>query len=304
MPKAPKKPPAPGVAELLADFLSHLAASDHSKSCMNSYDGNISRFADWIIEKYGSFNPAAVSPLDAIEYRGYLQGKKGRKNGKAKPGTVNHALVSLRVFFAWLGKNGAVRSNSLEGIKPVATARAPAPKWLSRNEQTALVHAVQDGGRLRDMAMVAIMLHAGLRVSEVCSLGRNDIEISDRKGVVQVFHGKGNKFREIPLNNTVRKILARWMSQNASGVLFPNRYGGPISVSGVEKLMAKYAYRAKLEASPHSLRHAFCKNLIDMGVPIDQVAMLAGHSSLDVTRRYTTPSMADLQAAVDKTAWE
>ncbi|MDA8336688.1 MAG: site-specific integrase, partial [Peptococcaceae bacterium] len=55
---------------------------------------------------------------------------------------------------------------------------------------------------------------------------------------------------------------------------------------------------------PHALRHAFCKNLIDLGVPIDQVAVLAGHSSLDVTRRYTVPSMADLQAAVEKTSWE
>ena len=70
-------------------------------------------------------------------------------------------------------------------------------------------------------------------------------------------------------------------------------------------MFAEYAYHAKIkDVSPHTLRHTFCKNLIDQGVPIDQVAVLAGHSSLDTTKRYTAPSMADLQAAVDRTAWE
>jgi len=213
--------------------------------------------------------------------------------------------VALRVFFAWLVKGGLVRSNPLEDIKPVATGGTPAPKWLARREQTALVHAVQADGSLRDMAIVAVMLHAGLRVSEVCALDRGDIEISERKGAVIVRHGKGNKYRTVALNKTVRRVLSDWLLANPAGPLFPNRYGRPISVSGVEKMVARYAYQAKLEGvTPHSLRHTFCKNLVDLGVPIDQVAMLAGHSSLEVTRRYTAPSMADLQAAVDRAAWE
>lgn len=54
--------------------------------------------------------------------------------------------------------------------------------------------------------------------------------------------------------------------------------------------MVDYTYQAKLEdVTPHTFRHTFCKNAIDMGIPIDQVAMMAGHSSLDVTKRYTVP---------------
>lgn len=161
------------------------------------------------------------------------------------------------------------------------------------------------GGKTRDVTLVGIMLHAGLRVSEVCALGREDVILSDRTGKIIVRKGKGNKYREVPLNKTIRTILYRWLEEKPEGPLFPNRNGNEMSSRAVFDVVAKYAYSAKLlEVTPHTLRHTFCKNLIDMGVPIDQVAVMAGHSSLDVTKRYTAPSMADLQKAVERTAWE
>lgn len=291
---------------ILNDFKTHLQTTDRVAS-VPTYMGVVKAFAEWLAGKYGDFNPSSVSPLDVAEYRSHLQNQKGRKGKLMSPVTVNKNLVSLRMFFAWLKKNDRVRDNPVAGVKQVALANKPVPKWLNRNEQAALIHAVQDGGNLRDMALVGIMLHAGLRVSEVCALDRTDIEISERKGVVRVRQGKGNKYREVPLNKSIRKILADWMDMNLEGPLFPNRYGRAIGVQGIEKLFGEYVDRArpKLDSvTPHALRHSFCKNLIDMGVPLDQVTMLAGHSSMDVTKRYTAPSIADLQAAVEKMAWE
>ncbi|GBF35421.1 integrase-recombinase protein [Desulfocucumis palustris] len=293
---------------LLDGFKAHLQFTDRSASS-DTYLGIVKAFAGWMNTKYGDFNPASVSPLDVTEYRGYLQNQKGRKGKPMSPLTINKKIVSLRVFFTWLEKSGQVRDNPVSGVKQIALANKSVPKWLNRNEQAALIHAVQDGGNLRDMAIVGIMLHAGLRVSEVFVLDRADIEISHRKGVVRVRRGKGNKYREVPLNKTIRKILVDWMNMNPNQEvpLFPNRYGRAIGVQGIEKLFSYYVNRArpKLDnVTPHSLRHTFCKNLIDSGVSLDQVAMLAGHSSMDVTKRYTAPSMNDLQAAVEKTAWE
>jgi len=246
----------------------------------------------------------AVSPLDLVEYRAYLQQHGGRQKTGAAPATVNRALVSLKIFFNWLVKKRQINASPAEDIKSVAVATTPAPKWLDRNEQARLMHAIRKGGSARDEALIGMMLHAGLRVSELCSINKEAIQISDRKGQVAVT-GKGNKYREVPLNITIRKILQPWLEQNQTEVLFPNRYGKPISSRGVFKLVAEYAYQAKLEnVSPHTLRHTFCKNAIDYGTPIDQVAIMAGHSSLDVTKRYTTPSMADLQDAVERMAWE
>jgi len=290
---------------LLDRFNNHLYQTDRGRTA-RIYVGDAKRFAEWIADRYEVFDPAAVSPLDIIEYRRYLQdspGRPGRKENKTA-GTVNRILISLRVFFGWMVKTGQIQMNPMEGIKPVAVSGIIAPKWLDRRQQAALIHTVQGKGKLRDIAIIGIMLHAGLRISEVCGLNRNNIKITERTGSVNVT-GKGNKVRIVPLNKTVRKMISNWLKANPEGPLWPNRYGKPIGQRGVFKMFAEYAYHAKIkDVSPHTLRHTFCKNLIDQGVPIDQVAVLAGHSSLDTTKRYTAPSMADLQAAVDRTAWE
>lgn len=72
---------------------------------------------------------------------------------------------------------------------------------------------------------------------------------------------------------------------------------------GIYYLVKKYAYEARIEKiTPHTLRHTFGKNLVDAGVPLDRIATLLGHSSLNTTRIYTVPSQADLQDAVETIA--
>lgn len=284
------------------DFKLHLEETDRGSS-VKSYLADIKKFGVWIINKYGGFNAGAVTPLDMVEYRRHLQEKGGRNGAPAAPATVNRALVSLKIFFGWLVKKREVKDNPVEDIKMVAVAATPAPKWLDRNEQNRIFRIVREAST-RDEAIIGLLLHAGLRVGELCSLSRDSIYMTPRPGNVAVT-GKGNKYREIPLNSTVRKILERWLKENPDGPLFPNHRDKSISVRGVFHLVIQYAYLAKLhDVTPHTFRHTFCKNLIDMGVPIDQVAMLAGHSRLDITKRYTAPSMADLEAAVERTAWE
>jgi site-specific recombinase XerD len=74
---------------------------------------------------------------------------------------------------------------------------------------------------------------------------------------------------------------------------------GPLTSRGLQNIFAKYAEMAKLEISPHSLRHTFCKNLVNAGVSLEKIAALAGHESLETTRRYTEPSLKDLEKAVE-----
>lgn len=280
---------------ILNGFERRLVETDRGNST-RSYVGDAIRFGNWMEGRAGYIKQAC--PLDLVQYRNYLQAE-----GKS-PATINRALISLRLLYSWLKSLGEVADNPVDDIKSVAVAAPPAPKWLDRSQQAALMRAVR-GGKTRDVTLVGIMLHAGLRVSEVCALDREDVILSDRTGKIIVRKGKGNKYREVPLNKTIRTILYHWLEEKPEGPLFPNRNGNEMSSRAVFDVVAKYAYSAKLsEVTPHTLRHSFCKNLIDMGVPIDQVAMMAGHSSLDVTKRYTAPSLADLQTAVEKTAWE
>ncbi|MGB9792841.1 MAG: tyrosine-type recombinase/integrase [Thermacetogeniaceae bacterium] len=291
------------IKKVLDGFSKHLLGKDRGASAV-SYAGDVRKFIVWCVEKHGSFSPQEISPLDIVNYRDYLQECGGRDGGRAAPATVNRALVSLRLFFGWLHESGEIPYNPAADVRPVKTNKRLAPKWLTRREQAALMRAVKSKGNPRDEAMIGLMLHAGLRIGELCSLKREDVEIAPRGGHVRVV-GKGNKQRIVPLNATIRKILEAWLRENPHDPIWPNRYGEPISPRGVRKLLQEYAYAAKLKnVTPHTLRHTFCKNLLDSGVPIDQVAMLAGHSSLDVTKVYTAPSEKDLEKAVEKIAWE
>jgi site-specific recombinase XerD len=124
---------------------------------------------------------------------------------------------------------------------------------------------------------------------------------------VKVRQGKGNKQRRVPLNVTIRKILLDYLASlpESQSFLFASNRAERFTPLRVQHLVNRYAYNAHLlHVTPHILRHSFCKNLIDVGVSLDKVALLAGHTSLDVTSRYTTPSEQDLQEAVEHLAWE
>jgi integrase/recombinase XerD len=74
---------------------------------------------------------------------------------------------------------------------------------------------------------------------------------------------------------------------------------------GVDYLVRKYAYQARLQnCTAHTLRHTFAKNLVDAGTPLDQIATLLGHESLDTTRIYVRLSRQDLERAIRRAAGE
>lgn len=180
------------------------------------------------------------------------------------------------------------------------------PQWLDQREQNALLQAVKCGGNTRDLAAVTLMLSCGLRVAELCALTWVDVVVTDRKGMLTVRSGKGNKRREMPLNADARAVLLTLGYGKRSGHLDRIFQGqrGALTPRGVQSMLsgyAKIAGRPGLDAlSPHMLRHTFCKNLVEAGVGLEQVAALASHESMDTTRRYTEPSLRDLVKAVER----
>jgi integrase/recombinase XerD len=215
-------------------------------------------------------------------------------------------LASLSAFCEWAREAGLIPANPVQGISLVEEVR-PAPKWLDKNAQYALLRSVQERGRARDIALITLMLHTGLRVSEVSNLKVSDVNISPRKGAVRVRGGKGDKFRGVPLNANARKALQAHLEElgavEGDRWLFMGKRGGQLKSSGIRYLVQRYAYDARLEGvTPHTLRHTFGKNMVDAGTSLDRVASLLGHDSVDTTRIYTTPSEQDLQREVERIA--
>ena len=293
-----------GNKEVIADYQEYLEQTGKSANTVKAYVHDVRAFASWFEQTTGDeFAPGIVDPREITDYRGHLL-QRG-----SSPATVNRRLVSLRRYFLWAKKRGMTSDTPFEMLERVRVKEQKdmAPRWLSRKEQLSLLRAVRQGEKQRDLAIIQMMLGAGLRISEVANLKLSDIELNDRSGWVYVRTGKGMKPRSIPLSVHVRKALRAYLNarpdEDEEDLFLGQR--GPLSEWGIHAIVKKYAYQARQgDVTAHTLRHSFAKNLVDAGTPLDQVAVLLGHESLDTTKVYTQPSERDLERAVFNAAGE
>jgi site-specific recombinase XerD len=185
---------------------------------------------------------------------------------------------------------------------------AQAPRALSPDEQRDLLRAVERRGIARDRAIVALDLFAGLRLAELAGLDTDDVAVSAWRGRVRVRHGKGDAWREVPLGTELRQTLETWLATRpesaatGAAALFVGYQAGRMTPRAVDLVIRRIGADAGFTLSAHVLRHSFCTNLVRAGHDLVLVAELAGHRRVDTTRRYSLPSAADKQAAIDTIA--
>ncbi|KAB2350387.1 tyrosine-type recombinase/integrase [Actinomadura rudentiformis] len=224
---------------------------------------------------------------------------------KRKPATVNAHLTAIDDF------------NRRIGLGPAAAKRLGLPNLAPRAlDQRAQVRFLREVERspARDRAMAYTAFYAGPRIHELVALNVDDLRISARKGVLIVRMGKGGKYREIPLHPKLRAELQTWLTERAalpgsgagtgSAALFLNARGGRLSARAATGVLNGIADRAGLtvgadeDFTTHVLRHTLGTTLARRGVDVVTIAELLGHS-LETARRYTLPTHADRQAAID-----
>jgi site-specific recombinase XerD len=262
-------------------FLDYLLEQDRAERTIDGYRRDLAHFAAWFEQTTGrSPEPVRVTPLDIREYRQFLRTVK-----RLKPASVNRKLAALKTYFGWARQVGLVAHNPTEGVKSVGQTETR-QRWLSRTQTFALTRAATEAIQLaekkglrpstilakRNAAIVAVLLH-GLRVSEVCDLELTDVILLPRRGLVIVRSGKGGLYREVPLNKDARQALQTWLKarpENGSTLLFTSRSDGPVQPRDIQRMLDKLAHRASGlepdEVTPHKLRHAFGKSLVDAGV--------------------------------------
>jgi integrase/recombinase XerC len=287
----------PASHPLIEAFLQDLARAGKSPRTVEGYRKDLVDFIAWLEGRYGeAFDPKAVLPEDLRDYRQHLLAVR-----RASPATINRRVSALRAFFAYLVSRGEIPSNPAARLSGVRQARA-APKALSEAELRRLLREARRSPNPLHRAVILLLAHTGLRASELCALRLSDVALSERKGKI-VVRGKGDKVREVPLNAEAREALREWMAARPSvpeDALFIGRRGS-LTPSGVWRIVREYARRAGVEAHPHVLRHTFATRLLrEAGADLVTVAELLGHESLNTTARYTRPSEADLEAAVER----
>lgn len=300
---------------------------------IKAYLADVRGFVKWWQQTYGShrFDLVAVTPTDVRDYRSRLT-----KVDHQKTSSVNRRLAALRTFYKWAMLHNMVGRSPLAGLKMDRQQRA-APRWLEPRAEYYLQQALEQRLQLlppdetltptdrliiRDAALIALMWKAGLRVSEVAALDVDDLKIqSSQRGVVIVRLGKGRKYREVPLNAGTIAALRHWLKIRSTfsqlSALFTSKTGRRLAPRAIQSVVEQIGREAASkvpargneereiidvlnELSPHVLRHSCGKRLLDAGAQLTEVAEILGHEDLNITRRYTQPSAADLQRAANR----
>lgn len=279
------------------EFLADLQRQDAAPATARNYAADLRAFARWFADSTGEpFAARAVTPTDLRDYRGYL-----RTNERRQAATINRRLAALRRFFGWAKGAGKIVDLPTESVKGLPAAPRT-PKALAKREVDRLIREAERHGNKRNLAILQLLRHTGLRVGELCNLRLGDVAVSERKGEVLVRGGKGDKDRTVPLNNDVRRALSAYIEVRptvAGDHLFVGQRGEPLQPQGVQLVVRKYARRAGLpDVTPHVLRHTFAKNVLDEGSDLATVQRLLGHERLETTAIYTQPTARDLEEAV------
>ncbi|WP_348622575.1 tyrosine-type recombinase/integrase [Paenibacillus polymyxa] len=295
-------------------FLNHFQQLGRADKTIQNYETAWKAFEKWIRETDPTItDPVYATQKDISDYKRYMLKFGGRNGGPAKPSTMQLYFVQLNAIFKYFAKQGYIPDNPVGPIKKPPAARR-FPKWLSKNEQNALLRELRDN-RLseakRDNAIVVTMLRMGLRVHELCDLKREDLTMSERKGTAYI-HGKGDKDREVPVNADVRTAIQAYLQERKDSIpyVFLSQRSAKISVRAVQHIIAKYRNRTGIKhLTCHSLRHSFGHDLVMKDVDLQRVATLMGHfkedgsPNIEMTMIYTTPGVEDLEAAVESISW-
>ena len=157
--------------------------------------------------------------------------------------------------------------------------------------------AYQKRNALRDAAVIELLFATGIRISELCSLGVENVNLYDQTILI---YGKGSKERKVQIgNDDVLNILQNYKNdfqteiQNC-GHFFVNQNGRELSDQAVRRMINKYTSLAAIDLhiTPHMFRHTFATSLLEADVDIRYIQEILGHSSINITEIYTHVAMS------------
>ena len=268
----------------------------------DAYLADLRGFAAWM-ERAGIDDPVVVTRRDIRRYLAFLS-----TTGAAKRTSARKAS-SLRRYFGWLRRTGVVMDDPTLGVSaPSGDGRLPtvlraADVAAMLDYQSSATDPVGYALAARNTAVLELLYGSGLRVSELCGLDLDHIDLPRRTVVVW---GKGSKQRQVPLSVPARESLDEYRSRHrgvlvsstTGAALFLGRRGGRLDPREVRRIVDS---RAPTPTHPHALRHSFATHLLDGGADLRVVQELLGHADLATTQIYTHVSKERLRSVYEQT---
>lgn len=286
------------LAEAVTDFLSHCRYGKNlSPRTLQAYSIDLRQFSAHLGEKLGI---TSILTVDKAALRDYIQSLFGANAEK----TVKRKVATLKVFFHYLEREDTIPVNPLRKMEVRIKETKRLPRAMPFPELKRLFRHLyaqkeaccdrssrQYSALVRDIAVLELLFATGARISEVCFLKGEDIDL--RRGRVRIL-GKGARERIIQLCDqetlaALRGHISLQGEKEGNGYFFHNRLGRRLSDQSVRAMLKRHAAKAGVKAkiTPHRVRHSVATLLLEEGVDIRHIQHLLGHSSILTTQIYT-----------------
>ena len=280
------------IKRAINDFLEHLEIEkNRAQKTLENYRRYLLHFSAFA----GIKTPSEITAELVRQYRVRLNRTQDCAGNTLKKNTQAYYLIALRSFLKYLAKQNI---NSLAAEK-IELGKIPERKleFLDTDELKRLLNAPQGGdiSAWRDRAILETLFSTGLRVSELCSLNRDNVNIERGEFAVR---GKGSKLRVVFLSDSAKDALKKYLAERSDihEALFVGHHGNlnkkesaRLTPRSVQRLIKKYAVMAGVikKVSPHQLRHSFATDLLQNGADIRSVQAMLGHANITTTQIYT-----------------
>ena len=284
----------------IQEFLSYLeSVKQYSKHTISGYKRDLTKLSGYLlnidIEDWQSVNEH--------ELRTFVNSERRRG---LSPRSIQRVLSTSRSFFEYLLIEGIIKLSPAQNINSPKSAKL-LPKAMDADLVQRLLDFKPNGLiEVRDKAMAELLYSSGLRLSEVCTLDVQDLELKER--VCRVT-GKGNKMRVVPVGKKAIQAIRDWLihrkelkhsKSSSSEAMFLNNKGKRISARSIQLRLEKLcAQRGLPGINPHMLRHSFASHVLESSGDLRAVQEMLGHADIATTQIYTKLDFQHLSKVYD-----
>ena len=282
---------------MIERFLTYLEVEkQYSELTRRAYGDDLRQFLLYYGVAEASFDPSSVKHTDI---RGWIM---QMSETDAEPASINRRISSLRSFYKYLLKQGAVENDPCAKLHSLKKKRR-VPSFVESSRMAKFIDELlvcsEDYRKEKESTVFLLLYATGIRLAELIDIRLSDLSLAQQEIKVT---GKGNKQRIVPLPSGLLDKLRHYLflRRNICGsrenYLFLSNSFRKISRSEVYRISGRILAWMGVEGkrSPHVLRHTFATHLLNAGAGIETVKELLGHSRLSTTQIYTHASIDEL----------
>lgn len=277
------------VQDIRQAFQEHLSAQGKHQNTIRSYANDLKQFLQWSRSSFGDgFALAELTRSDIQDYRTFLLTRN------SSPASVNRKITALRQFFEYCLQQSLMKENPAAEISGIS-AEPRAPTVLQRKDALLLARTAERNPGPLEAAVILLLLHSGLRSSELCGMTVGDVHLTPREGRVFIKGQRGKTTRFVYLSTRAQNALRQYMRWRGVSVmakrlrkepLFITYEGNALTQQAVDQLVKRVGRTAGLpDITPSMLRNTYASNALQSGKSLESLARAMGVSSVKTLQK-------------------